>query len=186
MTQNLEGRRGLALVGYRGTGKTTVGRMLAERLDWRFADADHEVERCERRSIASIFVEDGEPYFRDCEARVVADLCTRSRTVIATGGGAILREANRTALRSVGFVVWLTADPETLYRRLAREQGRPDARPALTASGTLGEIADVLVARVPLYRAVSDLEVATDGRTISEVVQAILEGFSGGGETHGV
>jgi len=181
MTHNLEARRGLALVGYRGTGKTTVGRVLSERLDWRFADADHEVEHSAGKSIATMFIEDGEPAFRDWEERIVAELCTRAKTVIATGGGAVLRESNRVALRSVGFVAWLTADPETLSRRLSRDHGRPNARPALTAAGTLGEIADVLAVRVPFYRAVSDLEVDTVGRTVHEVVQAVLRAWSGGG-----
>ena len=183
MTAGGQGRRGLALVGYRGTGKTTVGRILADRLDWRFADADHELELRAGRPIAAIFAEDGETAFREWEEQVVADLCLLPDTVIATGGGAVLRETNRAALRSVGFVAWLTADPETLSRRLTRDQGRPNARPPLTAAGTLGEIADVLAARVPLYREVSDLEVDTVGRTGFEVAQAVFRAWSGGRTT---
>ena len=174
MKDETEGRRGLALVGYRGTGKTTVGRILAERLGWPFVDADHELERRAGKSVAAIFAEDGEPAFRDLEQEVVADLCLQPQTVIATGGGAILRPENRQALRTVGFVTWLTADPETLVRRLTRDQARPDARPALTSAGTLAEIADVLGARLPLYREVSDLEVDTVGRTGFEVARAVL------------
>lgn len=171
-------RRGLALVGYRGTGKTTVGRMLAERLGWAFADADHELEARAGRPVAAIFAEDGESAFRDWEERVIADLAQREKTVIATGGGAILRESNRAALRSVGFVAWLTADPETLARRIST---RLATRPALTAAGTLGEIADVLAARTPHYRAVSDLEVETAHRTCREVADAVLRAWHGGG-----
>ena len=180
MTAEAQGRRGLALVGYRGTGKTTVGRILAERIGWDFADADHELEQRAGRTVASIFAEDGEAAFRELEERVVADLSDRPRTVIATGGGAILRATNRAALRSVGFVAWLTADPETLARRLTRDQARPNPRPALTSAGTLAEIADVLAARVPLYREVSDLEVDTVNRTGHEVAQAVLRAWSGG------
>jgi shikimate kinase len=93
----------------------------------------------------------------------------------------VLREANRAALRSLGFVAWLTADPETLARRIGRDKARLEARPALTPAGTLGEIADVLAARVPHYRAVSDLEVETAHRTCREVADAVLRAFQGGG-----
>ena len=179
MTHNVFAHKGLALVGYRGTGKTTVGRILAERLGWRFADADLEVERLTGRSVSTIFSEDGEPTFREWEERVVANLCTQPSTVIATGGGAILRESSRLALRSFGLVVWLTADPETLSRRLLRDQNRPNARPALTVAGTLDEIAAVLAARTSLYREVSHLEIDTVGQTGPEVAQAILRDWPG-------
>ncbi len=181
MTGAVEGRRGLALVGYRGTGKTTVGRILAERMHWSFVDADHELENRAGKTIATIFAEDGEPAFRELEALVIADLATRDQTVIATGGGAILRADNRAALRTVGFVAWLSADPETLARRLARDQNRPNARPALTSAGTLNEIADVLAGRVRYYREVSDLEIDTVGRTSHEVAQAVHRAWSSGG-----
>ncbi len=181
MRRNLEGRRGLVLVGYRGTGKTTVGRILAERLSWKFIDADQELETREGRSIATIFADDGEPAFRDREEQIIANLCLRDETVLATGGGAVLRATNREALRSVGFVAWLTADADTLVRRLTRDQSRPNPRPALTAAGTLAEIGDVLTARLPLYREVSDLEVDTVGRTSHEVAQAVLRAWSSGG-----
>jgi len=185
MTASPRGRRGLALVGYRGTGKTTVGRILAERLGWRFADADHEVEARAGRSIASIFAEEGESAFRDWEERVVLDLAARSGMVIATGGGAVVRASNRAALRAVGFVAWLTADPATLARRLGRDHGRLQSRPALTPAGTLGEIEAVLAARVPYYREVSDLEVDTAGRSCREVAQAVFRAWQGGREGTG-
>lgn len=183
MRRDPSSRRGLALVGYRGTGKTTVGRLLADRLGWAFADADHEIEARAGRPVAAIFAEDGEAAFRDWEERVLGDLSALDRTVIATGGGAILRESNRAALRSIGFVAWLTADPETIARRI---RGRVATRPALTPAGTLGEIADVLAARMPHYRAVSDLEVETVNRTCREVADAVLRAWYGGaGGTEG-
>jgi shikimate kinase len=172
-------RRGVALVGYRGTGKSTVGRILAERLEWRFADADHEVEARAGRPIARIFAEDGEAGFRDLEEQVLADLTALPNTVIATGGGAILRSVTRDRLRSFGLVVWLTADAGTLAKRLARDPRRLEIRPALTSVGTLDEIADVLAARLPHYREVADLEIGTAGRSCREVAEAVIRALGG-------
>src|SRR5947209_4610618 len=117
-------RQGLALVGMRGTGKSTVGRILGERLARRFVDADVELEERLGRPIASIFAEEGEPVFRDREARVLVDLATaHPDAILATGGGVVLRAENRATLRSFGFVVWLWADPAEARARL-----RADAR----------------------------------------------------------
>ena len=116
---------GLALIGARGSGKSTVGRLVADRLGWAFEDADEALERAAGRSIAAIFADDGEPTFRDLEERTIAALTGRSRLVLATGGGAVLRESNRRALRRFGLVVWLDADPETLAGRLRADAGGP-------------------------------------------------------------
>jgi shikimate kinase len=171
-------RRGIALVGYRATGKSTVGRLLAGRLGVPFADADREVEALDGRPIRDIFAEDGEPAFREVEARVLADLAARlleEGGVLATGGGAILLEGNRRLLREFGFVAWLTADADTLADRLLASRRGVDDRPALTAAGTLAEIAGVLEARTPFYREVADAEVSTVGRDTSLVADAVLE-----------
>lgn len=164
--------RALALVGYRGTGKSTVGRLLAARLGFEFIDADVALERRLGKPIARVFAEDGEPAFRDAEAALLGDLTTRTGCVLATGGGAILRPANRQALRRFGLVVWLTAEPEVLARRL---EANPGGRPALTDQGLLAEIASVLEVRLPLYAEVADLAVASVGRTPSQVAEAVLE-----------
>ncbi|CAN5789270.1 shikimate kinase AroK [soil metagenome] len=163
---------GLALIGYRGSGKSTVGRLLADRLGRPFVDADKEIEARAGRSIASIFANQGEAAFRDLEAAVLLDLIGRTDgAVLATGGGVILRESNREALRRYGFVAWLTADPETLVKRLGSD---PAGRPALTSSGLLGEINEVLESRSPLYRAVADLSVDTSKDHPAEVAEAVL------------
>ena len=166
--------RGLALVGLRGTGKSTVGRILAQRLDRPFFDADVELERVAGRSIRAIFAEEGEPVFRDLESHVLAELTARRGAVLATGGGVVLREPNRRLLRDFGFVVWLAADLAALASRLqASPRGLAD-RPALTPAGTLAELADTLRVRAPLYREVADAIVETDRRTAPEVADAIL------------
>ncbi len=166
--------QGLALVGLRGTGKSTVGRILAERLGRPFADADLEIEAKAGRTIRSIFAEDGEPVFRDWEERILAELTARTNMILATGGGAVLREANRLRLRAFGFVVWLVADPTELAERLQADPERLADRPALTSAGTLAELADVLQARTPLYRDVANLVVETAGKTPEEVASTIL------------
>jgi shikimate kinase len=175
MTPDPSGRRGLALVGARGTGKTSVGRIVADRLGLPFADADEELQRRAGRPIAAIFAAQGEPAFRDLEEEVLAALATRAGLVLATGGGAVLRAANRRALRRFGLVVWLTAGPDVLAGRLRRDVG---GRPALTAAGTLAEVAAVLEARTPLYREVADATVETAGRTPAEVADAVLDAWS--------
>lgn len=166
---------GLALVGYRGTGKSTVGRILAGWLGRAFADADVELERRLGRTIRDIFARDGEPTFRDHEQAILLDLAARPGLILATGGGAVLRETNRRALRGLGAVAWLTADPEEIARRLRADAG--SERPALTAAGTLDEVVAVLAARELLYREAADFVIETDGRSPEEVAEAVLRGW---------
>lgn len=159
----------LFLIGYRGTGKSTVARLVAQRLGWEWVDADDELERAAGKAIAEIFADDGEPAFRDLEQQVMADLCARQGWVVALGGGAVLREANRERLRDAGPAVWLTARPETLARRLAADESTGARRPGLTAAGTLAEIHEVLAARTPLYRDCATFEVDTEGKSPEDV-----------------
>src|SRR5262249_34290119 len=141
---------GLVLIGYRGTGKSTVGRILADRLDRPFLDSDREVEARSERTIPSPFSDWGELTFRDWEERTIAEITgANPGAILATGGGAVLREANRRRLRDFGLVAWLTADPAELARRLEADRPGLAERPALTAAGTLEEIAQVLAARTP-------------------------------------
>lgn len=168
--------RGLALVGYRGTGKSTIGRLLAEQLRRPFVDADDLIVDRAGRTIKAIFEESGEPVFRDWEERVLREVADdHPSAVLATGGGAILRESNRRLLRSFGLVVWLRADPEELARRLEADAMARHDRPSLTSAGTLQEIRDVLEFRAPLYRATAHVEVDTQGETPSEIAGSILE-----------
>jgi shikimate kinase len=173
--------RGLALVGYRGTGKSTVGRILSERLSRRFVDADLEIEARAGRSASAIFASWGEPVFRDWEERTLAEL-TRSfpDAIIATGGGVVLREANRRRIREFGYVAWLTADASELARRLASDPRGLDERPALTPAGTIAEIAAVLAKRKPLYAGLADIQIETGDKAPEEVANAILACWRGG------
>src|SRR5437764_624800 len=110
--------KNLFLVGYRGTGKTTVARILAQKMGWTWIDADAALEEHFGRSIRLIFEEEGEAGFRQKEAVLLKELCCFRDQVIATGGGVVLRAANRERLRAAGRVVWLTADAGVLWQRL--------------------------------------------------------------------
>ncbi len=176
----MTGRANIVLIGARGTGKTTVGRALASHLGWVFADADDLVEATASKSIAEIFTTEGEPSFRDRESAALAELCTRPAHVIATGGGAVVRAANRQILRETGFVVWLVASPEAAWARLLADPTTATRRPNLTATGGVEEVRALIAAREPIYRETADFTVATDALSPEEVADAILAAWNGG------
>jgi shikimate kinase len=180
MTRELSPRgrscRGVALIGYRGTGKSTVGRTVAGRLHRTFLDADLELEARAGRPISAIFANSGESVFRDWEERTLAELVSGfPDAVLATGGGVVLRDANRLLIRNFGFVVWLTADPVTLAQRLESDPAALAARPALTSAGTIAEIAQVLEDRAPLYHALADTVIDTTASPADDVATVVVE-----------
>lgn len=168
----------LFLIGYRGTGKSTVGGIVAGQIGWQFVDSDDEIERRASKSIARIFADDGEAAFRDRESAVVIDLAARDQHVIALGGGAVVRDANRTAIQGRGTIVWLTADCETAYRRITGDDATAARRPALTTSSGLDEIRELLESRTPIYRACADVEIATDAKTPGQVAEEIVHNLT--------
>lgn len=169
--------RHLFLIGYRGTGKTTVGRVLAERLGRPFVDADAFLEAQYGRTIKEIFADEGEMGFRDKESAVLRELAAGPPSVVATGGGVIWRDENRRVLRARGMVVWLTADADTIAERVAADPTTSARRPNLTVGGR-AEIEELLRAREPLYRAAADLEIAAAGRSPEALAEAILSAWS--------
>jgi shikimate kinase len=167
----------VVLVGMMGTGKTAVGRALATRLKRPFYDTDRLIEAREGRSIQAIFGASGEPYFRDVETTVIQQAVGKPVGVIAIGGGALLREENRSALSQRGVQVWLKADLDTM---LTRTKGR-STRPLLNVQDRTAELARLLEERTPLY-AKADMSVETTGKRVEEVTQMILNRIEGGDE----
>ena len=164
----------LALIGYRGTGKSSVALHLASRLGYSCVDADLEVEARAGKSIARIFAEDGEPAFRDWEAAVLADLMRGQRVVVACGGGAVLRAENRLALRAASQVIWLQAPPQSIAMRIAADATTAGRRPNLTAQGSDAEIKQLLAEREPLYRECAHLAIDTEGKAPAQVAEEIV------------
>ncbi|MEO5658021.1 MAG: 3-dehydroquinate synthase [Nitrospiria bacterium] len=162
----------LILVGPMGSGKTTIGRRLAETLGWSFVDTDHLIEREAGASVAEIFRRGGEPTFRALERRIVARVTRGVRQVIATGGGALLDSATRRRLMASGLTVWLKASPEILAARLV---GVSD-RPLLVGSDPQGALASLLAAREPLYRQAL-IHVETGERSPDQVREDVMRSF---------
>jgi shikimate kinase len=165
------------LIGYRGSGKTTVGRIIADRLGWGFLDADTVLEVRYGQTIREIFASEGETGFRNKETAVLADLCAQRDVVIATGGGVVLREQNRELLKRHGFVGWLSADAPSLLGRIQADPTTAARRPAL-AGGGLAEVEQLLAVREPLYRVCSDVEIACAALSPERAADAILAACS--------
>lgn len=163
----------LILIGYRGTGKTTVAHRVAELLGIEFFDADVEVERRADKSIKQIFADDGEQTFRELEVEVIAGLVQHGDAVLSLGGGAVLRAETRGAI-APGTVVWLTARPDTVHARMTADTKTSEQRPNLTTGGGLAEITTLLAQREPVYRACADFTVETDDKSAEQVAQEIV------------
>jgi shikimate kinase len=160
-------RGNLFLVGLMGAGKTTLGRQLARRLDKRFIDADHELEARLGVAIPTIFELEGETGFRDREEAMIDELTRMTNVVLATGGGAVTRPASRARLKENGTVLYLHAEPETLWQRLRNSRHRP----MLHADDPRHRLAELYQARDPLYREVADYVVESDRDAVIRFVR---------------
>ncbi|HEX5647745.1 MAG TPA: shikimate kinase [Nitrospira sp.] len=161
----------VVLIGYRGTGKSTVGKVVATRLGRTVVSTDAEIVKRAGHGIPEIVAQHGWDYFRDLESQVCRDLSDSDGLVIDTGGGAILRSENVERLKRHGIVFWLAASVETITKRI----GRDTQRPSLTGTKSfVDEVQDVLRERTPKYEAAADHVISTDGRSIMQIADEIL------------
>lgn len=170
----------IALIGYRGSGKTAVAQLAALRLGWDWVDADVETELRAAKSIAAIFADAGEPAFRNLESTMLSELIERDRCVLALGGGVVLRDENRRQLRETtksgrGKIVWLKASPETLWQRIQADPTTAARRPNLTTAGGVEEVRRLLGQREKWYQECADLVIDTDSKTPGDVADEIVE-----------
>lgn len=161
----------IILVGPMGVGKTTIGSHLARRLKYDFVDSDTEIEKRTGASISLIFDIEGEEGFRKREAQMIGELTERRHIVLSTGGGSVLDETSRQNLRSRGYVVYLKASVDILYERLKKSRNRP----LMETEDKQKVIEELMAEREPLYLAVADVTIATDGRSAQDVAREIFQ-----------
>ncbi|MFM2174578.1 MAG: hypothetical protein RLZZ54_2505 [Cyanobacteriota bacterium] len=173
LRQRLEGLN-LYLVGMMGSGKSSAGRHLAERLGYRFLDADSSIEQVAGRSIPELFASEGETGFRDLEAAVLNQIASWHSLVVATGGGVVTRPENWGQLQQ-GMVIWLDAPDALLLERLSAD---PTPRPLMQSADPAARLAELMTQRRPLY-AQADLHIVQDGRSADQVAEQVLEALPG-------
>lgn len=163
--------KNIFLVGPMGAGKSTIGKMLADRTNREFIDADNVMIEKTGVGIDLIFDIEGEEGFRKREKRLIRELTALDNIVLATGGGAILDEANRNCLQKRGTVIYLMASPEQLFKRTEKDKNRP----LLNTRDRLGRIRELMEMREPLYKEVADKVVSTEGKSVKQIVDKLCE-----------
>ncbi len=161
----------LFLIGFMGTGKSTVSRRLSELLGREQAEMDERIVQRRGMAITEIFARYGEAYFRDLESEMVRELGQKGRMVISCGGGVVVREENVANMKAAGKIILLTASPETVYQRVRGSKERP----ILNQDMSVAHISRLMEQRRALYAAAADLTVATDGKEVEQICAEILE-----------
>jgi shikimate kinase len=165
----------LFLIGYRCTGKTTIGKSIAMTMDWSLVDSDILVTKEYGKSIKDIIDTEGWEAFRRMERSTLKQICTKDRQVVATGGGVVLDKANIKAMKTSGMVIWLGATAETIQKRMLQDKNTGNFRPALTDKGRMEEIEDMLLKRNPYYESASDFSIQTDDVPLKEINAIIIQ-----------
>ena len=164
----------IVLIGFRGTGKSTVGRLLAKRLERVFIDSDKYIEDSTGKTIKSIFEEDGEEGFRQIEADTITELSKADNKVISAGGGVVLREGNVNNLKDNGFLILLEATPEIIHNRIAQDKNTTQQRPSLTDKKPLDEIKHLIEQREHAYKNAADYTINTSSVSCEDIVNEII------------
>ncbi|MCX8026728.1 MAG: shikimate kinase [Thermodesulfovibrionales bacterium] len=167
--------KNIVIIGFMGTGKTTVGKMLAQRLGFSFLDIDTEIEKTQNMTIKDIFANFGEERFREIETQTIRMIKDKSHLVIATGGGVVTKSENMNMLKENGIIVCLTASAESIFQRVRHKQDRP----LLLTENPLETIKELLKKRQDLYKK-ADIHIDTTNLNPMEVVSAILDGLDKG------
>ncbi|MFT5466769.1 MAG: shikimate kinase [Verrucomicrobiales bacterium] len=170
-SKDRETPRNVILIGYMGTGKTSVGRRIADSLGFKFVDTDELIEQKAGEPIPAIFEIRGETSFRDLETEALRSAAAGQDLVISTGGGIVLREENREIIADAGYCIWLKAGAEAIFERVSGNENRP----LLRTENPRATIDKMLTEREPLYEATADFVVTTDGLNIDEVTYGICE-----------
>lgn len=163
--------RNIILIGFMGSGKSSIGRLIARKLRFRFIDTDWLITRRAGMEIAQIFADKGEEQFRDLETEVLGSLSGEKQCVVSTGGGIVTQPRNLPLLAELGTVVWLTADEEIIFERVSRN----DKRPLLHTENPRATVRALLEQRRPLYEAASDVMVDTSGLTHAQAANTVLD-----------
>ena len=167
--------KNIILIGFMGSGKTTIGKALEEKTDMTFVDTDELIEAYEGCKISEIFVDKGEAYFRRLENETLKDLLTSTdNKVISTGGGIVTNQENIPLLKQLGKVFYLRIKPETVVKRLEGDK----TRPLLIGEDKLVKVEQLMTDRKELYEMAADKTIDTDGLSVSEIVGKILEDFT--------
>lgn len=166
--------KNIYLIGFMGTGKSTVGKVLAQRLGTDCAEMDEWIEKQQKMPITEIFDRYGEKHFRDLETDLLRSFIAKEKMVVSCGGGCVLREENTAMMRQSGVIVLLTASPETIYERVKNSTNRP----VLNGNMNVDYIRDRMEERRACYEGASDICIATDGKTAEQICEEILKKIS--------
>lgn len=182
MNANIESTCGkhLVLIGYRGSGKSTVGKDLARNLGLDFLDTDNVIQEKTGRTIREIFATSGEPAFRDLESEALEQLLSQedlAPSVIATGGGIVMREENRECLKKLGLVIWLEVSPITALQRISQDTFTTEQRPSLSDDSLSDEVHRMIAQRTPIYEALANIRITNDDNHMATeaVVKTTIE-----------
>lgn len=165
----------IILIGFMGTGKSAIAMNMSRRYNIDMIEMDQVIAEREGMSIPEIFEKHGEAYFRDVETKLLIEIQKKQNQIVSCGGGIVLREQNVAEMKKNGTVVLLTAEPETIYKRVKTDENRP----ILKGNKNIAFISELIEKRRAKYEAAADIVIATDGKNISEICDEIIEKIKG-------